>query len=136
VAQGDIFENVAYFVRLPRGLFEAVGRVMVISHSCDCEKAVERDPHRPISVVPLIRLEDLPGGQDGLVRKHAMSRYWALPEEGPMSEGWAADFAHLQPLLVEDLQAGSRLVSADEAGQTLLVARLLKVLGYRRFEES
>jgi hypothetical protein len=133
VAQGDIFADVEYSIRLRGAWAEERGFVIVIAHDCEYTKAA-RQRERPLSIAPLVVIDDLPDGQATPTRANEMSRYWPLPEKEPLAVGLAVDFANIQPLIAEDLEAAQRVTSIDDDGQLALVARLLTFYGQRGFK--
>lgn len=105
--------------------------MIVVSHNCDCDKATEKEPLRPITIAPLQRLDDLPDGKGGHARRGVMSRYWALaPEQDPAAE-YGVDWALMQPTLAETLMDGNRILSMDDDGQLLLADRAGTMLTQR-----
>lgn len=122
-----------YLVPLPEGIFRETGRVMVVSHNCEVEKGLLRQPSWPFSIAPLVQIDALPRQEPQFVRAGRFLRYWALPEEPPLEEGWAVDLDLVQPALVQELRSGRRLVSIDDRGQEALVGRLLNLISLRAF---
>jgi hypothetical protein len=134
VAQGDIFDQVEYLVPLAEGLVVEVGKIIVISHSCDCEKSLLRSPERPILIAPLVRLNHLPGGQPGDARAGRMARYWPLGHPTRAEAEYAVDLLLVQPMLINHVQEGSRERSMTDHGQAALGASVAKAVTYRDFK--
>jgi hypothetical protein len=106
---------------------------MVVSHNCEVEKGLLRRPTWPFSIAPLIRIDALPHQEPDFVRRDKFLRYWALPEELPLEEGWAVDLDLVQPTLADVVRAGHRIASIDDRGQKALVGRLLNLVSLREF---
>ncbi len=104
---------------------------MVISHNCEVEKGLLRVATWPFSIAPMIQIDTLPRGEPKLVRQRKFLRYWGLPEEPPLEDGWAVDFDLLQPTLAATVQEGTRLASIDDDGRKALVFRLVNALSQR-----
>jgi hypothetical protein len=133
--QGDILDDVVFLVPLGDEHYVESGKVMIVSHDCECDRSIERIGV-PLSAAPLTSFDEIDGanpGDSGNVRAGRHSRYWALPEDPPMDGGWAVDFALLQPVLVGRLSQGRRVASIDDDGRLALVAWLLEKYGRREF---
>lgn len=120
-----------YVVPLADGPVWEVGRIMVLSHNCEAEKGLLRVPTWPFSIAPMIAIDDLPRGEPKLVRERKFLRYWALPEQAPLEDGWAVDLDLIQPTLAETVLTGTRIVSIDDDGRKALVFRLVNLLSER-----
>ena len=120
-----------YLVPLEGATYEESGRVMVISHNCEVEKGLLRKPTWPMSIAPMILIDDLPRGEPKIVRAGDFLRYWELPEDPPLEEGWAVDLDLIQPTLVATVQAGVRVASIDDDGKKVLMARIMRLLALR-----
>lgn len=134
ISQGDVFDNFEFLVPLPGGFYKETGRVIVVSHNCDCDKASGTDPLRPITIAPLQRLDDLPDGKGGHARHGQMWRYWALaPVQDPEAE-YGVDWSLMQPTLADALVDGNRILSMDDDGQLLLADRASRMLTQRELK--
>src|SRR5690349_6835859 len=109
--QGDLFADVPF--TLPRGDYERLSSVhpgLVVSHDCDCDKAVGRQPDAEpdrlvVTLMPVYPLERFASsGQAGDIRAGRIWRYLYLPAEGEQEER-CADYLLMQPVPVPLLQA-------------------------------
>lgn len=107
---------------------------MVVAHDCEYTKA-QQQSERPLGIAPLVRLQELPAGQPELVLADRMSRYWALPQDPPITWAAAIDLANIQPVVAGDLEGATRVTSINDFGRLALVGRLWTFFAQREFED-
>jgi hypothetical protein len=112
------------------GIIEDEALVMVISHSCEFTKT-ESNLNYPVLVAPIASMGEMDSGLRGQVRKDGVTRYWPLPVDEFVPDESAVDLTLVQPVLRQDLLAGTRICSIPPDGRLALADRLTSMISLR-----
>jgi hypothetical protein len=119
--QGDVLEDVPFYVRRGGDLARVEGPGLVTSNSCDYDKFAElragltrqQKLTWPLSVAPLSGLGELSSAAAGDARRYRHTRYFYLPKERPHPEQ-IADLWWEQPIPIVVLEQLPRRASLSE----------------------